>query len=173
MAPFPGRTALYHIYDASDLLLYIGISENFDRRWQEHAKAQPWWDEHQWMRVYWYDTRKEAEKAEALAIEAETPKYNKSDGVLVLGDTRCSYSPPAEIEDDMSAVVDWILATPRLPSAEIRLALGRLIHGAPPADAAGFVRYAVELCGISQTQAYTAARRRAVGKRAIIVKAVA
>lgn len=137
MSPFPGRTALYRIYDDSDLLLYVGISNDFDRRWKEHAEVQPWWPEHRWMKVYWHDTRKEAETAEALAIEAEKPKYNKSDGVLVLGDTRCSFSPPAEIEDDMMAVVDWILATPRLPAAEMRLALGRLIHGAPPTDSAG------------------------------------
>lgn len=171
MSPSPGRTALYHVYDAADLLLYIGISNDFDRRWRQHAEAQPWWAEHRWMRVYWYDTRKEAETAEALAIEAEEPKYNKSGGVLVLADTRCSYSPPAEIEDDMMAVVDWILETPSLPTVEIRLALGRLLHGAPPTDSAGFVRYAVELCGVSQTQAYAAARRRAVGKRAIVIPA--
>ena len=41
------RTGLYHVFGIADLLLYIGVSNNFGRRWTEHAQKQPWWNERQ------------------------------------------------------------------------------------------------------------------------------
>ena len=38
----PDPTALYRLFGDADLLLYIGISDDFGRRWKEHAKTQPW-----------------------------------------------------------------------------------------------------------------------------------
>lgn len=72
------RTALYRVWGEADLLLYIGISDYFGVRWGKHAKAQPWWGEMQRLTVdAWYDRREDAEEAEAAAIKAEGPKYNK------------------------------------------------------------------------------------------------
>ena len=72
----PDSTALCVFGDA-DLLLYIGISDDFGRRWKEHAKTQPWWGEMRRLTVdRWYDTRDEALDAEAAAIFGEQPKYN-------------------------------------------------------------------------------------------------
>lgn len=73
----PEETALYYIYGVADLLLYIGISNDFGKRWKQHARKQPWWGEKRWMTTLWYDSRPEAEAAETAAIEAERPKYNK------------------------------------------------------------------------------------------------
>src|SRR2546429_6982692 len=58
-----GQTALYHVHGKSDLL-YIGVSNNFGRRWAEHARKQPWWNKRQRMTVDWYNTRAEALDAE-------------------------------------------------------------------------------------------------------------
>lgn len=78
----PEETALYHVFGEADLLLYIGISKDFGRRWKEHAKKQPWWDEKRRLTVDgWYDFRPEAEAAEETAIKAERPKYNKRHAV--------------------------------------------------------------------------------------------
>lgn len=72
-------TALYRVRGENALLLYIGISDNFGRRWKEHAKRQPWWSEMRSLSVdRWYGSRAEAEAAEAAAIKAEQPKYNKT-----------------------------------------------------------------------------------------------
>jgi len=72
------QTALYRIWGDTDLLLYIGISDDFGRRWKQHAKAQPWWGEMRRLTVdEWFDRREDAETAEALAVKAERPKYNK------------------------------------------------------------------------------------------------
>lgn len=71
------RTALYRVFGDVDLLLYIGISDDFGRRWKDHAKTQPWWGEMRRLTVdHWYDTRDEALDAEAAAIFSEQPKYN-------------------------------------------------------------------------------------------------
>jgi len=69
------QTALYHVHGKSDLL-YIGVSNNFGRRWTEHAQKQPWWNNRQRMTVDWYNTRDEALDAEALAIFTEQPQHN-------------------------------------------------------------------------------------------------
>ncbi len=72
------HTALYRIWGEADLLLYIGISNSFGKRWKDHAKRQPWWDEMRRLSAdAWYDSRPEAEAAEEAAIKAEGPKYNK------------------------------------------------------------------------------------------------
>lgn len=77
-AEAPEETALYRVYGEADLLLYIGVSNDFGRRWREHAKKQPWWNERRRMTVdEWFGSRPEAEAAETAAIKAEKPKYNK------------------------------------------------------------------------------------------------
>ena len=79
------QTALYRVWGDGDLLLYIGISDDFGRRWREHAKAQPWWDEMRRLTAdIWYDRREDAEDAEAAAIKAEGPKYNKKHAVTAV-----------------------------------------------------------------------------------------
>ena len=71
-------TALYRIWGDADLLLYIGVSDDFGSRWKQHAKQQPWWDEMRRLTVdAWYESRAQAEAAEQAAIKAEAPKYNK------------------------------------------------------------------------------------------------
>lgn len=72
------RTALYRVFGDADLLLYIGISKDFGRRWRDHARKQPWWGEMRRLSVdAWYASREEARAVEAVAIKAEKPKYNK------------------------------------------------------------------------------------------------
>jgi DNA-binding transcriptional regulator YhcF (GntR family)/predicted GIY-YIG superfamily endonuclease len=88
-----GRTALYRYYDAADSLLYIGISDDPDRRRDEHAvtAADTWYPLAVSRRVGWFDTRAEAEGAEKLAIKQEKPRFNsrfnqRRDAVLQLKD---------------------------------------------------------------------------------------
>ncbi|MER6098380.1 GIY-YIG nuclease family protein [Streptomyces sp. NPDC001728] len=73
-----GRTALYRYYDEADSLLYIGISDDPDRRRDEHAvtAADTWYPLAASRRVGWFDSRAEAEDAEKLAIKQEKPRFN-------------------------------------------------------------------------------------------------
>jgi len=70
------RTAVYRIRGEDDVLLYIGMTNSVQFRWNQHQAVQPWWDEVRSITVEWYDTRAEAAEAEEDAIVAEQPKYN-------------------------------------------------------------------------------------------------
>ena len=70
------RTALYRMFDREGTLLYVGITNNFGRRWARHAATQPWYPDVQRQTVDWYPSREDAEREEVDAIKAEVPKYN-------------------------------------------------------------------------------------------------
>ena len=74
----PERTALYRLYDTDDRLLYVGIANNPERRWKQHAyeKADLWWHEVTDKTVEWFESREKAAAAEIIAIRAEYPRYN-------------------------------------------------------------------------------------------------
>lgn len=77
MTAIADGTALYRVRGDEAFLLYIGISDDFGRRWQEHARKQRWWGEMRSLSVdCWYKFRSEAEAAEEAAIKAEHPKHN-------------------------------------------------------------------------------------------------
>lgn len=71
-------TVLYRLYDCNDVLLYIGITNNLNRRLAQHAEDKTWWPQvdRNRTRVSFYDTRDAAEAAELVAIRDEEPKYN-------------------------------------------------------------------------------------------------
>ncbi|WP_131769531.1 GIY-YIG nuclease family protein [Candidatus Protofrankia californiensis] len=70
-------TFLYRLYDAADTLLYVGITSNTKNRFSHHAGNKPWWTEVARTTVDEYPTRADAATAEAAAIRAEKPTYNR------------------------------------------------------------------------------------------------
>ena len=79
MSAASDRTAVYRLYDASEELLYVGISKDFGTRWKQHAKDQSWWLEVQSQTVRWHDSRKAAKVMETAAIKTERPIHNKQE----------------------------------------------------------------------------------------------
>ncbi len=75
--PASPETAVYRIYDVSDQLLYVGITNDTTARWYNHATYKPWWktDAHRYD-VRWYPTRSVALDEERKAIQTERPKHN-------------------------------------------------------------------------------------------------
>jgi len=71
------ETCVYRIYDANDVLLYVGITNNLTIRWSEHG-SKPWWrtEAHRYD-VRWYPSRDVAKALEKQAIISECPKYNE------------------------------------------------------------------------------------------------
>lgn len=70
------ETCVYRIYDASGVLLYVGITNNLTVRWSEH-KSKPWWRvAGNRYDVRWYPSRTVAAMEEKHAIMTEHPKYN-------------------------------------------------------------------------------------------------
>lgn len=71
-----GFTALYRLFDATDKLLYVGISDRTPTRLKEHEALQRWWPDVAYGTVAWYETRDRADLAETLAIAIEKPLHN-------------------------------------------------------------------------------------------------
>ncbi|MFF3998577.1 GIY-YIG nuclease family protein [Streptomyces cyaneofuscatus] len=67
----PERTALYRLYSADDVLLYVGISNNPEARWERHKMFRPWWPDVAWNHVEWLPSRDAAFAAEEIAIREE------------------------------------------------------------------------------------------------------
>lgn len=79
-----GRTCLYRHYDASNVLLYVGIAKSPKARLACHRSTGSRWvpyavrEEQQWL-----DTRDEALHAERVAIANERPIFNMSGSLLM------------------------------------------------------------------------------------------
>ena len=72
------QTALYRWRDGSDLLLYIGISDDFTGRASSHyCKGSPWMEFAETATIERHPTRAVALDAEEAAIKAERPLFNK------------------------------------------------------------------------------------------------
>jgi predicted GIY-YIG superfamily endonuclease len=73
-------TTVYRLFDAKDVLLYVGVSVDVDQRWRVHRSSSPWWRLVARKSVVEYPDRDLALAAEAAAIQTEKPLYNR-DGV--------------------------------------------------------------------------------------------
>lgn len=69
--------ALYRLYDAEGLLLYIGMTGNLTQRLSQHQSDKSWWNEVAAIKVQrWFGNRDELALAELTAIRTEDPRYN-------------------------------------------------------------------------------------------------
>jgi GIY-YIG catalytic domain len=69
-------TAVYRLYDADDVLLYVGIGRRPENRWKRHVRSKRWWPQVARKHVEWHSDRPAALLAEAVAIHDEKPLYN-------------------------------------------------------------------------------------------------
>lgn len=82
---------LYRFFDASDHLLYVGISLSAAQRASQHRAEKPWWPDVARMDVEHHDVaRHEMEQIERDAIIAERPLHN------VVHNTRCERTTAVE-----------------------------------------------------------------------------
>lgn len=70
------ETFLYRLYSKEGRLIYIGISNAWHHRMQEHRRSQPWWDEVEHVFTISFPDRRSALVAEEAAIKSERPAYN-------------------------------------------------------------------------------------------------
>lgn len=68
--------ALYRHFDRNGELLYIGITNDLQLRWLQHAETSPW----AWLvadtTVVWFPDRARAAAAERQAIRRDRPLFN-------------------------------------------------------------------------------------------------
>lgn len=72
----PTKTALYRMFGADGVLLYVGISLSPYSRWKNHAGEKDWIEQVATMTVEWHDTREDALYFERCAIVDEGPLHN-------------------------------------------------------------------------------------------------
>lgn len=72
----PVPTALYRLCGNRGTLLYVGITDNPDRRWFQHAGDKSWWPSVEAKSITWFPSREQALDAEAQAIRTERPIHN-------------------------------------------------------------------------------------------------
>lgn len=72
----PVPTTLYRLYDADDVLLYVGVTYNPKARFTQHRDTKSWWPQVARTEFQWFPSRSEAEAAERELIEAEAPPHN-------------------------------------------------------------------------------------------------
>ena len=58
-------TYLYRAYDPAGALIYVGISDRWERRFKLHRKQSPWWK-----RVWHFTIEQHADRAAAFAAES-------------------------------------------------------------------------------------------------------
>jgi predicted GIY-YIG superfamily endonuclease len=73
-----GSTHVYHFYDSQGNLLYVGITNDLQRRWAQHAEDKPWWHLVARKESMQYSTREEAAKVEAHQIRTHHPMFNRA-----------------------------------------------------------------------------------------------
>lgn len=73
----PERTALYRLHDLDGHLLYVGITDNLERRWKDHQYTKSWWKKVARKDVEWFGSRKAAADAEAAEIREKRPPFNR------------------------------------------------------------------------------------------------
>jgi hypothetical protein len=69
-------TSLYRHFNATGVLLYVGIATDHHIRFRSHLKLSEWKDKIATVTVERFSTRAEAEAAEVAAIQTEEPLYN-------------------------------------------------------------------------------------------------
>lgn len=70
------ETAVYRIFDADDVLLYVGMSVSPETRFTDHRTCKPWMQQAFRYEIVWFATRSEAEAEERRAIRCERPLHN-------------------------------------------------------------------------------------------------
>jgi predicted GIY-YIG superfamily endonuclease len=69
-------TSVYRLYDATGVLLYVGVSSNLVSRLAAHASEKHWWPQVAKKTVVTYGSRGEALMEEDRAIRTESPVHN-------------------------------------------------------------------------------------------------
>ncbi|MFJ8852310.1 GIY-YIG nuclease family protein [Streptomyces sp. NPDC102437] len=68
---------VYRFYAEDREALYIGVTCGTALRWADHRRSSPWWSEARYVAVSFYGTYEQAMVAEAAAIKAERPCFNR------------------------------------------------------------------------------------------------
>jgi len=129
-------TALYRLYDADGVLLYVGVTGNLKGRLATHAESKPWWPKVKRKTVEWHETRRSADRAEVQAIRSENPVHNIHGRKV----------PEFNLRKHLTGAELYELALQKMPPTTLRLRMLELA-GVPTNEA-------LDLMGIGRTHRY-------------------
>lgn len=111
--------ALYRFFDATGVLLYVGITNNPARRFTQHGVDREWWHEVETIRMQRFDDRESVLAAEREAIKTEQPRYNIIHaGPPTTAEMSTSSSPAGDYPVSVGDVVALCLAPNHLGEAK-------------------------------------------------------
>ncbi|NEB92406.1 GIY-YIG nuclease family protein [Streptomyces bauhiniae] len=96
-------TAVYRLYGREGQLLYVGMTNNPDVRFDCHALTKRWWHLVVKRDVQWHPDRATARQCEADAIKAESPVHNAMHAAAGPHDT-----PLRGARQKLSTIVDEV-----------------------------------------------------------------
>jgi predicted GIY-YIG superfamily endonuclease len=70
---------VYRAYDHRGALLYVGVTNDLERRMDAHEKSSGWWMFHERVESEAFDSRAEAEAEETRLIRTLHPRWNRRD----------------------------------------------------------------------------------------------
>jgi excinuclease UvrABC nuclease subunit len=73
---------LYRIFDADDVLLYVGCTANIATRIPNHQNTKPWWTQVARIEVEQFNSVEQARTAERHALLTELPRHGMTDPSL-------------------------------------------------------------------------------------------
>ena len=67
---------LYRCFNRKNALLYVGMTNHPESRFESHRKDKPWWNYVHQITMTSFSSRTELVRAEAKAIQEEKPRFN-------------------------------------------------------------------------------------------------
>jgi len=104
----PNRTWVYRLYGWSGLLLYVGCTNDVDRRLKEHRRLSPWYALADNARTTWLDGPAAAHQAERDAIRTEHPLFNRVEYVDQTPYETTTLASAAEAEGEIADGIDFL-----------------------------------------------------------------
>jgi predicted GIY-YIG superfamily endonuclease len=81
-------TACYLLYDSGDALVYVGVTNNVERRMKDH-RYKVWWDQVARREVTWFGSRTSAlfaeRRAVIAALQAANSGASRREAVILAG----------------------------------------------------------------------------------------
>lgn len=99
----PAQCWVYEVWDTQRRLAYVGIADNFEKRWRQHLRSSWWLGEIDiwYVTVYGYRSRWEARQVEAVVINTQSPVYNTAREYAAYEAYNGIWQDPARRDDDL------------------------------------------------------------------------
>jgi predicted GIY-YIG superfamily endonuclease len=155
-------TALYRFYDASDALLYVGITGELKTRFAQHAADKRWWAKVARKTVEWHPTRQAASLAELAAIRTEHPAYNVAGAPTAKRKRRgAPFAPPGHVPDP-DALIDRLreLVAADIGHADVVLRAAAVVMCGDRIPRGAQLDHLAQACGVSRSHAYRVLREQ-------------